>query len=177
MDIMELGAIGEMIGGVAVIATLIYLAVQVRHGNQVEKSETHRAFVSDWNRQVLMPFSDAESGPFLRRANADFDGLSDDDKFRAMGFWAMQVFLTEELFFLHRAGTVQQSLWDAALFRMAALLQMAGPARWWEFTETVFSTEFVGHINTEMTRADGPPAIHEVMPWFAPTKKTPQEEA
>ncbi len=97
MDILELGAIGELVGGAAVLVTLIYLALQVRHGNEVEKSETHRAFVSDWNRQVLMPFSGAESGPFLRRANADFDGLSDDDKFRAMGFWV-----------LHRAGTVQQ---------------------------------------------------------------------
>ncbi len=164
MDILELGAIGELVGGAAVLLTLIYLAVQVRHGNQVEKSETHRAFVSDWNRQVLMPFSGAESGPFLRRANADFDGLSDDDKFRAMGFWAMQVFLTEELFFLHRAGTVEQSLWEAALFRMAALLQMPGPARWWEFLQPAYSPEFVGHINTEMTKADGPSALHEVIP-------------
>lgn len=29
MDIMALGAIGELVGGVAVIATLIYLALQV----------------------------------------------------------------------------------------------------------------------------------------------------
>ena len=30
MDIMELGAIGEMVGGVAVIASLIYIGLQVR---------------------------------------------------------------------------------------------------------------------------------------------------
>ena len=33
MDIMELGAIGELVGGVAVIATLIYLALQVRQNS------------------------------------------------------------------------------------------------------------------------------------------------
>ena len=32
MDIMELGAIGELVGGVAVIGTLGDLAAQVRHG-------------------------------------------------------------------------------------------------------------------------------------------------
>lgn len=32
MDIIELGAIGELVGGVAVFVTLVYLAVQVRHG-------------------------------------------------------------------------------------------------------------------------------------------------
>ncbi len=30
MDIMELGAIGELVGGVAVLVTLAYLATQVR---------------------------------------------------------------------------------------------------------------------------------------------------
>ncbi len=37
MDIMELGAIGELVGGVAVIGSLIYLALQVRQGNQIER--------------------------------------------------------------------------------------------------------------------------------------------
>ena len=31
MDIMELGAIGELVGGVAVIGSLIYVGLQVRH--------------------------------------------------------------------------------------------------------------------------------------------------
>ena len=32
MNIMELGALGEFVGAFAVVATLIYLAIQVRHG-------------------------------------------------------------------------------------------------------------------------------------------------
>lgn len=32
MDIQDLGAIGELIGGIAVIASVIYLAIQIRHG-------------------------------------------------------------------------------------------------------------------------------------------------
>ncbi len=34
MNIMELGAIGELVGGVAVLVTLVYLAVQVRQGRR-----------------------------------------------------------------------------------------------------------------------------------------------
>ncbi len=34
MNIRELGAIGGLVGGVAVIATLVYLAVQVRQNTQ-----------------------------------------------------------------------------------------------------------------------------------------------
>ena len=32
MSIMELGALGEFLGSIGVIATLIYLAIQIRSG-------------------------------------------------------------------------------------------------------------------------------------------------
>ena len=175
MNIMELGAIGELVGGLAVIASLIYVGLQVRQGNQVEKGETHRAFASDWNRQVLVPFTDAEMAPFLRRANAGFEVLSEDDKFRATGFWGMQVFLTEELFSLHNAGTVETGIWEASALRMAALLQMPGPAQWWRISQQFYSTEFVAYINARMTGPASPPPIHELMPWFAATEESPLE--
>ena len=31
MDLMELGAIGELVGGAAVLVTLVYLAIQARY--------------------------------------------------------------------------------------------------------------------------------------------------
>ena len=37
MDIMELGAIGELVGGVAVVASLVFVGFQVRQGNGLAK--------------------------------------------------------------------------------------------------------------------------------------------
>ena len=37
MTIMELGAIGEFIGSIAVLATLVYLALQVRKNTAQQK--------------------------------------------------------------------------------------------------------------------------------------------
>ena len=31
MDILELGAAGELVGGVAVVASLVYVGLQIRH--------------------------------------------------------------------------------------------------------------------------------------------------
>ena len=39
MDIMELGAIGELVGGVAVLATLVYLAIQIRQNTASNRLE------------------------------------------------------------------------------------------------------------------------------------------
>ena len=68
MNIMELGAIGELVGGVAVIATLIYLAVQIRQGNQAGAREAHRAWVTDMNRGLFEPQLSAEFNEVFQQA-------------------------------------------------------------------------------------------------------------
>ncbi len=40
MDIMELGAIGELVGGFAVVTSLIYVDLQVRQSNQISQAES-----------------------------------------------------------------------------------------------------------------------------------------
>ena len=40
MDIMELGAIGELVGGVAVIASLVYVGLQVRQNTKAVLAAT-----------------------------------------------------------------------------------------------------------------------------------------
>ena len=48
MDIMELGAIGELVGGVAVIATLVYLAIQVRQSNANTRAGARQELIQTW---------------------------------------------------------------------------------------------------------------------------------
>lgn len=42
MTLSELGSLGELIGGVAVVISLLYLAAQIRHGSQIARLEAHR---------------------------------------------------------------------------------------------------------------------------------------
>ncbi|NIV76389.1 MAG: hypothetical protein GWN37_16595, partial [Gammaproteobacteria bacterium] len=43
MDIMQLGAIGELVGGVAVIASLLYVGTQVRESRKAAESANNQA--------------------------------------------------------------------------------------------------------------------------------------
>ncbi len=67
MDIMELGAIGELVGGVAVIASLVFVGMQIRHGNEqvqrgnaIERARANRD-VSREGGEIFMAMSDPES--------------------------------------------------------------------------------------------------------------------
>ena len=49
MDIMELGAIGELVGGVAVIASLVYVGLQVRQNTVTMRAASHHAITELFN--------------------------------------------------------------------------------------------------------------------------------
>ena len=40
MSIVELGALGEFVGSIAVVVTLIFLAIQVRHSKDATEANT-----------------------------------------------------------------------------------------------------------------------------------------
>ncbi len=72
MTIQDLGAIGELIGGTAVVATLIYLAVQVRQNTRSIESARQLALAqtyqmrSDALQAMLVQASDSEHiGPII----------------------------------------------------------------------------------------------------------------
>jgi hypothetical protein len=43
MSLQDWGAIGELIGGVAIIVSLIYVGLQIKHGNQEARAATLQA--------------------------------------------------------------------------------------------------------------------------------------
>lgn len=43
MTLNELGSIGELLGGIAVVISLLYLAVQIRHNSELARHDAHRA--------------------------------------------------------------------------------------------------------------------------------------
>ncbi len=68
MDIMELGAIGELVGGVAVVVTLIYLAVQVRVNTATNRSAALQ-MISSQNAEWLSLITQSEKVAEIKAGN------------------------------------------------------------------------------------------------------------
>ncbi len=63
IELSQLANLGEFIGGVAVLATLIYLTGQVRISKLAEQAQTHRALVEVWNAAFVEPLRDPTVSP------------------------------------------------------------------------------------------------------------------
>ncbi len=77
MDIMELGAIGEFVSGIAVIGSLIYVGFQIRQGTALARASAQR--------EINVSFQGAIAGlrderRIYQRGCLHFDAMSRDEQ-------------------------------------------------------------------------------------------------
>ncbi len=67
MTIQDWGAIGDLVGGVAVLVTLIYLAIQIRQSTKVNASLIRQNFYDATQQQILHAVESTEFNDLIYR--------------------------------------------------------------------------------------------------------------
>lgn len=93
MTIMELGALGEFIGAIAVVATLVFLALEVRHGaktieetNRLERIaaiDRHNDSISRWRGRLM----ESEALAKIWIAAFNDEAMNDSDRLRLQNMY------------------------------------------------------------------------------------------
>ncbi len=152
MTILELGAVGEFIGGVAVVVTLIYLAMQIRQNTSVNASLIRQNFYDATQRMMLHAVESTEFMELFNRAWSTNDSLTPAEQ---MQIWRhMQaIFMGYQGFFeQYKSGALPEKDW--ALMRKILttfwLLDGKGKTDAWEQMSSgrFFNEDFLEEINS-----------------------------
>jgi hypothetical protein len=112
MNLETLANLGEFFGGIGVIFSLVYVAIQVR-GNTKSQQADITARVLDRMSAMQHRFAhDAEASAFFNKAVSDSTQLSIEERTRFS--WLMSEFMGAMEFLLqqHRAGNVDDDSWN-----------------------------------------------------------------
>ena len=165
MDIMELGAIGELVGGLAVIGSLIYVGMQVRQSNQLNRAESVRSFVRD-HVALLREAGDPAFTDVLRRASVDFDGLSKTDQTRVHVWLLSQCWLS---FGNNLVDPQRKSPFTSISDGVTAhLVRAPGFSQWWNTSKPLIGALAQEYVDRIDDLSPSQPDLHEFSPWFAP---------
>ncbi|MBW2313691.1 MAG: hypothetical protein JRH10_05825 [Deltaproteobacteria bacterium] len=82
MVLEDLGNLGDFVGGLAVIVTLLYLAAQIRRSNLLATAEANRFAVNAPTPTILAIAQDSDLARVFREGLRDRDSLQEDDKVR-----------------------------------------------------------------------------------------------
>lgn len=155
MNMQDLAAIGEFVGGIAVLATLIYLALQVRQTNIA----THRSMYAQAATAISEFWLSLAKDPTLYGNLIDTlrasDTLSEHDRDR--GYLVIDSYLSlMESYFLHNRqyGERQsQERWQRTLARM---FRTPGAQTYWQRRRSSFHDEFAAYVDDIIAAGDEP---------------------
>jgi hypothetical protein len=109
----ELGSLGEFISGLAVVVTLIYLALQIRHNTRAVRSSMHQDMIESTLR-IAESLSDNENvGRIVLKADEDYENLTREERIRFEAY-AERVFSNfESVFYSYRNSMIEEDLWES----------------------------------------------------------------
>ena len=145
MNIMELGAIGELVGGVAVIASLVYVGLQVRYSALQTQSVSHHAVTDSFNEINMSVSQSPELTAIFCKGNADRSSLDTEDqaRFDLLCLSFLRVF--ETLWYQDQTGAYRAWRWDDSI---AAMFSAPGLQGWWRTNPFTFPPDFRRHVES-----------------------------
>ena len=126
------GAIAEAVGAVGVIATLLYLAVQVRINTQSVRASTHQEAENGARQVALVLAQDPELSRIWASGLLDFDSLPREEKIRfgSVASLILREFDNAEYQFAQE--TLDQASLDQSRRQLRVIAALPGFALWWE---------------------------------------------
>jgi hypothetical protein len=146
MDWDAIGAIGELLAAVATIATLTFLAMQIRQSNKAARTtaeiELPQRF-AEWTSRVS---ADPVKMRIWDAAAADFEGLAPEES-RQFRWIAADLFLVfEAQYYAFKGGILSEPSWSIKRDTVLGLLENPVIREQWDKRFTPFSEEFRAEI-------------------------------
>jgi hypothetical protein len=154
-----LGNIGDFIGGIGVIATLLYLAAQIRQNTKSSRTESYQsviAAVSDWTREVG---TSAESSRIADVGSRDLASLSPSERVQFNLIMASLVRNLENIHYQYLHGAIDDAAWSGWAKRTHSALEPRGARDWWHTQELAYSPEFRRFVNEQRPPGELPDSI------------------
>lgn len=141
-----IGAIGEIIGALAVVVTLIYLSVQLKLNTASLKANSYQGWMSA-NIQINAAICQPELSKIIAAGNLNPKDLT-TDTFVSYAMIHMSIMqMAQSIDYLYRSGNLDRELWHAEMNRAAGILAAPGVRQWWdEGGKTQLAPEFVERI-------------------------------
>ncbi len=143
MTLTELGDLGDFLGGIGVIVTLAYLAVQIRRNTQAVRSASLDAVFTSHVEFQRTVWAD----PVLTKVW--FDGMTgttdllEEDSRRFLFMLISAARLWENSYYKARGGTLESTSWAGMHQELTGVFAGPGVRIYWKLIRNMFSPDFV----------------------------------
>ena len=147
MNWEAVGAVGEILGALAVVASLVYLAIQIKSQNRESRIAAVHDVLEAYRNQISVLTDESFSKLYIRGLS-DFEGLDDAERMRLTSGVHGVFRVWEEAFYLLKESRLDDNHW-VGMDRLCADLKASQIGEHaWELRKHGYSVEFQKYVDS-----------------------------
>jgi hypothetical protein len=163
MNLQSLANIGEIIGAIVVILSLVYVAIQVRQNTEAQRTENYARALERVAAIQSTLSQDSEISLIFSKGVVDTSKLTPQEKVRFT--WSLyETFGAFEFMFLaSKTGSIVEEVWSRWSAAIAWWLTFPGVQAWWKARPLPFTDSFTSFV--ESLLKDNPTDAEQNQRW------------
>ena len=142
MTLSDIAAIGSLVGGVAVLISLVYLAQQIRQSASNQRAAVHQGRSSTIGDLLIRMAEPSLARTFLRGAAGDRE-IPGDEFYQYLNMFGAILMGWEDHFAQHKSGMLSDDRFFGTSAAVASVLQLPGNyAAWKVYAAPLFAADF-----------------------------------
>ena len=163
IDLQSLAYLGEVIGAAAVVASLLYLALQVRHSSKAQRTENYARALERVSAFQAVLSQDSDLARIFAKGVRDTSELTGLEKIRFT--WSLyEAFGSFEFMFqTYKTDEIPEEVWKRWSETVAWWLHFPGVQQWWTNRPVNFTESFT--LFVESVIRENPTDIEASQKW------------
>jgi hypothetical protein len=154
VTLQDLGNVGEFLGAVAVLGSLIYLALQIRQNTTTVRAGTS-AVISESLAHVLeVVGSDPKTARLWIRGFGGDPSLDPEDVLQFGFLFGSYMRRVENAYYQQLRGFVDSQHWQTTERTLSILMGSEGARGWWARSRHIYSDLFAAYVDNCIAERD-----------------------
>ena len=146
-----IGAIGEVLGAIAVVVTLIYLALQVRQNTDALKLGTAHNTTTELADVNLFPSGNHEIADIFLRGLEDIEDLERVERLRLYGYFHKYCRTQENVHYQFTHNALEAELFEGITIQFISVMSMPGPRHYWQARKYWYNQKFQVYVDQQLS--------------------------
>ena len=156
MDLNTLASIGEFAGAIAVVVSVLYLAIQIRHNSKTVRSAALQT-VSDTSIRALSSMAAPGTADVVVKGLRDVDPLTPTEGFQFRTHISIMMIGFQGTFYQYRDGLIPEAVWRRNLGVMRFWTAFKGVQQTMQLIAPSLDPEFVALLRLSSSASEAAP--------------------
>jgi hypothetical protein len=157
MSLNDLANIGQVIGAIAVVISLFYVASQIRQNTNAVRSATAQTVHEHFAKWYHLVAADDELSRIVANGLRDYVSLSEQEKVRFIAAFMAFLSYSQNAFLKWREGLLASPLWLGWELVIMNLVCAPGGKVFWKDRAYMFGDEFRRYIDDDLIKREPHP--------------------